>query len=248
MALGGLLLCLACDPEPAAAPTPEPTPAASPERTAAATPTPPPTADDLIARAAARLAVMQSARFDMIDELETGALFFGTTFRSMEAEVQSPDSVRMLVSVVAPALGFVEIEIVAAGDQAFMKFSEDAPWAPLPADQMPFNFAGVGVTLSEILPRMAETTIVGDEDVNGTSAVRVEGTITSDDLIRLITSANTGHPITLSLWLDESDQTLRRMRILGRLYDDDAPETSRLLTFTIDAPVDIRLPDVASGQ
>ena len=36
------------------------------------------------------------------------------------------------MDVVAPGFGFVEIEMLAVGDQAYMKFSKDAPWAPLP--------------------------------------------------------------------------------------------------------------------
>ena len=58
---------------------------------------------------------MSSAKFDMVDESESGAEFFGTTFKSMEAEVASPDSFRMLVSVVAPGLGFVKIEMLGSG-------------------------------------------------------------------------------------------------------------------------------------
>ena len=50
-----------------------------------------------------------------------------TTFKSMEAEVKVPDSFRMLVEVVSPAFGFVEIEMMAVGEQAFIKLSKDAP-------------------------------------------------------------------------------------------------------------------------
>ena len=98
----------------------------------------------MLSKAGEKMAAMKSAKFGMIDETETGAKFFDTTFKSMEAEVKAPDSFRMLVDVVAPAFGFVEIEMLAVGDQAFMKFSEDAPWAPLPLDQVPFNFGGLG--------------------------------------------------------------------------------------------------------
>ena len=68
----------------------------------------------------------------------------------MEAEVQPPNSFRMVADVVAPGLGFVEIEMIAVGDQAYMKLSKDAPWAPLPLDQVPFNFAGLGTTFARL--------------------------------------------------------------------------------------------------
>lgn len=144
-----LALAAACGAE--AEPTSTPAPAA--------TPTPVPDVSDLLSRAGEKMAAMESAKFGMIDETETGAKFFDTTFKSMEAEVKAPDSFRMLVDVVAPAFGFVEIEMLAVGDQAFMKFSEDAPWAPLPLDQVPFNFGGLGPTLRDVLARLEDPTL-----------------------------------------------------------------------------------------
>ena len=99
--------------------------------------TPTPQLSDVLASAGEKLATMSTAKFKMVDELESGAKFFGTTFKSMEADVKAPDSFRMLAKVVAPGIGFVEIEMVAVGDQAVMKFSKDAPWVPLPLDQVP---------------------------------------------------------------------------------------------------------------
>lgn len=204
--------------------------------------------DDLLSSAAQKLADMTTAQFEMIDELESGAKFFGTTFKSMEAEVKSPDSVRMLVDVVAPGLGFVKVEIVAVGEQAFIKFSEDAPPLPLPLDQVPFNFGAVGVSLSEVVPLMENATIVGEDVVSGTRTIRVDGDVVSEDLSSLITSADPGHAVALSLWFDETEHTLRQVRIAGKLFNDDAPETTRLLTISgINVPVDIQLPDVAFG-
>ena len=195
------------------------------------------------------MAGMSTAKFGMVDETETGAKFFDTTFKKLEAEVKAPDSFRILVDVVAPAFGFVEIEMMAVGEQAYLKFSEDAPWAPLPLDQVPFNFAGLGVTLRDVLNRLEDTAITGREAIQDAQTVRVEGSITSDALVDLITTADPGHDVTLTLWIDEADHLLRQIRIAGQIYDDDGPETTRLLTIEgIDMPVDIQLPEVGSGQ
>ena len=217
----------------------EPTPA----------PTPTPDLNDLLSKAGEKMAAMKSAKFGMIDETETGAKFFDTTFKKLEAEVKAPDSFRILVDVVAPAFGFVEIEMMAVGEQAYLKFSEDAPWAPLLLDQVPFNFAGLGVTLRDVLNRLEDTAITGREAIQDAQTVRVEGSITSDALVDLITTADPGHDVTLTLWIDEADHLLRQIRIAGQIYDDDGPETTRLLTIEgIDMPVDIQLPEVGSGQ
>ena len=204
--------------------------------------------DELLANTGEELAAMSSVKFEMIDEMESGAKFFGATLKKVEGEVDNPDSVRLLVDVIA-GLGFAKIEIVAIGEESYIKFSRDAPWTPLPLEQVPFNFVGLGVTLSDLLSVMQNATIVGRESIDGTRAVRVDGTMVSDELSNLITSVDSGHPIAVSLWIEESEHILRRLRIDGQIFDDDAPETIRLINLLdINSPIDIQLPNIASGS
>ena len=227
--MGLLFLAAACGGESAmSAPTPEPELSVS----------------DLLSSAGEKLAALSTAKFQMVDENESGAKFFGNTLKTVNGDIKSPDSVRILVDVEAPGFGFVEIEILAVGDQAFMKFSRDAPWVSLPRDQVPFNFGGIGVILSELLPVMKDVAIAGRESVEGAQTVRIDGSVTSEEMSTLISSVDSGHAITLSLWLDEGDHTLRQFRIAGQLFNDDGPETSRLVTMDIDVAVDIQLPDI----
>ena len=185
----------------------------------------------------------------MVDETESGAKFFGTTFKSLSGRVKSPDSFWMQVKVVAPGLGFAEIEMTAVGEESFIKFSEDAPWTPLPLAQVPFNFGEIGLQLSNIVPALSNVSLAGQETVGDTRTIRFEGAISSEALSGLITSADPGHSVTLTFWVDETDHSLRQFRIAGRLFNDDAPETIRLLDITgVNVDVDIQLPDAASRQ
>ena len=243
--MGLMLLTAACgaEPAPTAAPTSEPTVAPTP------TPTPELTLDSVLSSAGQGLAEMSTAKFQMIDELESGSQFFGMTLKNVEGEIKSPDSFRMLVNVETPNFGFVAIEMMAVGEQAYMKFSRDAPWAPLPLDQVPFNFGGMGVTLSELLPILKDVSVTGRESVDGIQTVRLDGNVVSEEMSKLITSVDSGHPIQLTFWFDEAGYTLRQFRMIGKLFNDDAPETSRLVgIMNVNAPVDIQLPDIASGQ
>ena len=253
LVLGFLVAAAACGGEsptptvpPEPTPIPAPTPTPTPEPTPTPTPTPEPelTLDDLVASAVAKLAAMATAEFEMIDEKESGSKFFGTTLKSVEGAIQSPDRAQILVDVEAPGLGFVEIGILAVGDEAYMKFSKDAPWLALPLEQVPFKFQGMGVTLSELLPVMKDTAITGQERVEGADTIRIDGNVASEAMSGLITSVDPGHAITLTWWLDETEHTLRQFRIAGRVFNDDGPETSRLLTIEIDVPVDIQLPEL----
>jgi len=229
LAFGFLFLAAACESEP--------------------TPTPELSVDDVLSGASEQLVALSTAKFQVIDEMESGAKFFEMTLKSVEGEVKTPDSFRMVVELVNPGLGFVEVGMLAVGEQAYMQFSADAPWLPLPLDQIPFNFGGIGVTLSEILPIIENAAITGRESVGGGQAIRVDGDVVSEDMSDLITDVDPGHAVTLSVWVDEVSYDLRQLRIDGRLYDEDAPETTRLVTISeINAPVDIQLPETASGS
>ena len=234
LVMGLLLWATACGAEPAGPVAPT------------ATPEPELSLDDLLSSIGGKLAAVSTAKFQMIDESESGAEFFGTTLKTVQGEIRSPDGAKMLVDVESPSFGFVEIEIVAVGEQAYMKFSKDAPWLTLPLDQVPFNFGGIGAALSELLPLMKNTAVVGREFVRGVESIRIDGNVVSEDMSDLVTSVDPGHPITLTFWLDEVEHILRQFRIAGQLFDDDGPETTRLVTMDINVPVDIQLPDIAS--
>ena len=224
LVMGFLFLVAACEAEPTpnvaptstptAAPTPTPTVPPTPTPTLVPTPTPEPelALDDLLSRAGGKLSEISTAKFQMIDELESGSKFFGTTLKSVEGKIKSPNSFRMVVDVETPGFGFVEIEMLAVGDQALMKFSKDGPWLPLPLDQVPFNFGGLGVTLSELLPVMKNVAIGGRESAGGTQTIRIDGDVASEEMANLITSADSGHAITLTFWIDEVDYSLRQVQ------------------------------------
>ena len=204
--------------------------------------------DELLASAGENLAAVSTIKFTMIDEMESGAPYFGANLKKVEGEVISRKAARLAVDVEAPAMGFVEIQIVAVGEQARMKFSRDAPWLPIPLEEVPFKFESIGPVLSDLLSVMTDSAITGQESVGGFQTIRIDGNVLSEDMANLITSVDSGHPITLSYWVDEVDHTVRQFRIDGQLFDDDAPETSRLVTIDIDVPVDIQLPDMAAGS
>ena len=89
----------------------------------------------------------------------------------------------------------------------------------------------------------------GAETVQGKETVLIEVVVDSGDLLELITSADPGNEMAITMWIDESELVLRQMRLAGQIYNDDAPETTRLITLEdINVPVDIELPDISSGQ
>ncbi len=209
------------------------------------TPTPEPelTLEEVLERTSDHLLSFQTARFQMIDEMESGTKFFGQTLKSVDGKVQAPDRTDLKVDVESPALGFVQIGIIAVGDSAMMQFASGAPWTALPLEQVPFNFIGLGKTLSDLLPKIQNIELTGRETVNGMETIRIDGDLVSEDLANLITSADSGHPIDLTVWVGAKDQSVRQIRIVGNVFTDDGAGTSRLIILSdYDQPVDIQLP------
>lgn len=252
-------------PTPQPTPTPEPTPTATPDPTPTPTPTPTPEptptatadpataadaeAEQLLAAVAQNLSTMSTAKFSMVDETESGAPFFGATLKRKEAVVKAPDSLRMKVDVVAPGFGFVKVEIVQVGDQAFIKLTEEAPWLQLPQDQVPFDFAGMAKLFGSLPGEVEDLTMTGQETVQGAPAIVLEGVVQSEALSDLITTAEPGHPVNLTLWIDPEQAVLRQVRLEGQILTLDDPGTSRLITIEdINVPVDIELPDLTAGR
>ena len=120
---------------------------------------------------------------------------------------------------------------------------------PAAPEEVPFNFAGLATVFGNLPSTVQSVAMKGMESVQGKETVLVEVVVPSDALLDLITSGDPGNEMTLTLWIDESELVLRQLRLAGQIYNDDAPETTRLITLEdINAPVDIELPDVSSGQ
>ena len=214
---------------------------------ATATPAPEITLEELVASAGEQLAAIRTTKFEMVDEKETGSKFFGMTLKSVEGEIKSPDGFKMLVNVENPSFGFVVIEMTALGEDAFIKFAADAPWLPLPLEEVPFNFAGIGTVLSLVLPAMENAEITGRESIGGVESIRVQGDAVSEDLRDLITSVDPGHEVRLGFWFSEADHAITQFQILGKIFADDAAETSRLIKIRdINLPLEIQVPETAS--
>ena len=209
------------------------------------TPTPEPelTLEEILERTSEHLLSFQTARFQMIDEMESGTKFFEQTLKSVDGKVQAPDRTDLVVNVESPALGFLEIGIIAVGNSAKMQFASGAPWQDLPLDQVPFNFIGLGMTLSDLLPKIQNIELTGRETVNGIDTIRIDGDLVSEDLTNLITSADAGHPIDLTVWVGAEDQSVQQIKIVGNVFNDDGAGTSRLIILSeYDEPVNIQLP------
>ena len=187
--------------------------------------------------------LLDTASFRLEDEGETSARFFGLKFESMEGQVRMPDSFKIQVEATS-FLGFIKIEIVAVGDQAFISdFINKEKWVPVSVDALPFNFANLGNTLAEIIPEITDPAFAGEERLEGRLSWRIRGTVPSEGLSPLLPGNDPGHQVALELWIDKEQRLLRKIRIEGKVYAGDGPDVVRVLDiYGFDEPVEISLP------
>ena len=108
---------------------------------------------------------------------------------------------------------------------------------------LPFNFANLGGTLSDIIDSLEAPRIIGTDTIGGVTAWLLRGTVPSEDLSSLVPTADSGFEVGLELWIEQEQGLLRKVRIEGQVLSRDDPEIVRILTlYNFDQPVEISLP------
>ena len=200
----------------------------------------------LIERSSREMAALDTVTFDLIHE-DGGSsqLFPGMELTRVEGDVDMPD--RFAVSAEAISLfprSFIPIGVVVSGDRALMTdFLNREKWNPFPVESLPFNFANLGRTLSDIMLSMETPGQVGEESVDGVPSRRIRGTVASTALAVLIPEADEGFVLTMDLWIGKRGALLRQVRIEGQILSTDRPDLVRVLSIRdFDKPVKITFP------
>ena len=129
--------------------------------------------------------------------------------------------------------GFIELEVVSSGDQTFMTdLINKRKWNPVEPGVLPFNFANLGHTLSDIIASVRDPHVIDISEMDGITVSRP-----------LVPTADPGFEVGLELWIGQERDLLRMVRIEGQVLSRDDPGVVRLLTlYDFDLPVDISLP------
>ena len=228
-----LLWTLSCSPTPTSTLDTEPTPTPSPRQ--------------IIEKSGVMMAALKTAEFTLEVEGGTSALFFGVDLRLMEGQVDMPDRFKISVEAVLTfPRTFIEINLVGVGDKVFISdFIRKDKWVPVQAEDIPFDFANLGHTLSAIFQSIEDPILIGTEIVDGMPSWRLKGTVLSETLATLVLNAESGFEVGLEGWIDQAEGLLRKVTIEGQIYSQDDPSVIRVLTLrSFDEPVEISLPEM----
>ncbi len=189
---------------------------------------------------------LETAAFSLEHEEEGSAqLFPGVELLSVKGQVNMPDRFKVNVeAVLAFPRTFLKIDIVVVEDQARMTdFINREKWIEVPVESLPFDFADLGRTLSDIILAMEQPEFRKAQVVDGVPSRHIVGTIPSEGLGALIPAADPGYELGLELWIGEPQGLLRRVRIQGKILSTDDPDVVRVLRIrAFDEPVEISLP------
>ena len=197
----------------------------------------------------ARMIALKTVSFTLAHEDGASTqLFPGIQMDQIEGQVQLPDSFDINVDgtfALTGGLGsYVNISLVAMGDQAFMTTSlNSGEWKPVPLSTLPFSFVDLGRTLGDLIGSVQGLKFSGTEVVDDVLSWRIKGRVPSEALGTLIPSVVTGQEVDVELWIGQAQSFLRRVRIEGQIMVVDNPEVVRVLSIQgFDQPVEISLP------
>ena len=204
------------------------------------------TPQQVVEESGRHMAALNTASFQLVHQDEgSSQLFPGVELLKVQGVVDMPD--RFAVAAEAISLfprSFIPIDVVVSGDRAMMTdFLNREKWNPIPVESLPFDFANLGRTLSDIMLSMEGLTLVAEETVDGVPSWRIRGTVESATLAALVPAAVDGFELTLELWIGQKESLLRRVQIQGQILSTDRPDLVRVLSiWDFDEPVEIALP------
>ena len=203
----------------------------------------------VLEQAVTQLLALESASFSLTHLKGSTALVPGVSMTMVSGEISIPD--RFSVTVEARSefpKSYLEISIVTIENTAYMTNIFGGGWNQISPDSLPFNLLRLGQTLAGIVDAMQSPRVLGEERLNGIDTLYINGTIDSQDLAQLVPGAGEGFPVSLELWLDQSQGLLQKVLIVGRVVPTDDTDTVRELTLKdINQPVNIEVPSDVSG-
>ena len=229
-----LLLLLAACAGPAATPTPEPTP----------TPIPDPAA--ILARAAERVAAAESLGFVLEHPTGSTELSPGLLLIRAEAAANTPDRFRLALELEASG-SFLELEVIGIGEAAWMTNLFSGEWESVPAAALPGRWDQAGAVFAAAIAAVESPQLAGAEPIEdsegGYTAWVIRGTLPGTALAAALPGTLAEQAVPVTVWVDQSERRLPRLRLEGPLVAGDLPEVSRVLTLTaLQPPAEIVAP------
>lgn len=205
---------------------------------------PQPSVAEIVDRSARNTAALKGFHFALT--VENGApRAEGLNITFADGDIVVPDGLRAKVSGTLSGVP-LESELIAVGDQDFLRDPVTQKWRRLEAGTNPAAFFDPAKGVLAIMKRAARLQTAGSDEVGGADSYRLSGEVPATDLVSLLGGRPARRGMPVELWVGKQDLILRRIRLAGPALEAEPSNVVRTIEISnFDRVVKIEPPEVA---
>lgn len=207
-----------------------------------ATPTALPSAEEVLPKVVERVDAVKTFHFRLEHEGGLSPIPLGLELRTAEGDVVVPD--RISAKLEAEANGaLVRVEVIGVGEEGWITNPFSREWQPLPSGTTISAIFDPAAGVKAVAGSLQDVSVVGVEKVAGHETYRLEGHVDSGALEAAAPIAEPGLTVTVKVWVDTEDYTIRKVRLEGPFAPDEPAAIVRILSLSkFDEPASIEPP------
>ena len=201
-----------------------------------------PPAEEILSKVVERVGAVTSFHFRLEHEGGFSPIPLGLKLRTADGDIIVPD--RMQAKLEAEAAGtLVRVEVIGIGEEGWITNPFSREWQPLPEGTTISAIFDPAAGISAVANSLENVSVVGVENVGGRDTYLLEGHVDSGVLEAAAPIAEPGLTVTVKVWADIEDYTIRQVRLEGPFAPDEPPAIVRILILSkFDEPISIEPP------
>jgi hypothetical protein len=160
---------------------------------------------------------------------------------SAEGDVVVPDRLAAEVKAKAASIS-ATVRLISIGERTWITNPFTRAWQTLPGVSAS-DIADPRGLVDAVVRGLEDVSLEGQDEVDGTQAYHLKGTLPSEALQEALGVARPGHKVQVDLWIGTRDDLPRRARLSGRLAEAESADIVRQIDFSnFNSNVEIRAP------
>jgi hypothetical protein len=209
---------------------------------AAATTGPLPAAGEILSRVVDRVATVKSFHFRLEHENGLSPIPLDLKLRTAEGDVEVPGRIQARLDAEAGG-ALMRVEVIGIEDKAWMTNPFSDEWQELPKGTTISAIFDPAGGIQAVARSLQDVSVNGVENVGGSDTYLLEGKVDSGVLKAAAPIAEPGLTVTVKLWVDVEDYSIRQVRLEGPFAPGEPANIVRILHLSkFDEPVSIKPP------
>jgi hypothetical protein len=201
-----------------------------------------PAAGEILSRVVDRVATVKSFHFRLEHENGLSSIPLDLKLRTAEGDVQVPGRIQAKLDAEAGG-ALLRVEVIGIEDKAWMTNPFSREWQELPKGTTISAIFDPAGGIQAVARSLQDVSVAGVENVGGSDTYLLEGKVDSGVLKAAAPIAEPGLTVTVKLWVDVEDYTIRQVRLEGPFAPGEPANIVRILHLSnFDEPVSIEPP------